>query len=344
MKRLFKSLILVALALSFNHCKKEQGLKLLDVPQPVHFPKAVYNLTNNPVTEQGFAVGKKLFYDPLLSRDSSIACADCHISYSAFTHPDHATSHGIDNLFGKRNTNAIQNMLWTNQFFWDGGVPNLDLVPLNAIQSPVEMDNTPMEVVRRLNLNSEYKAMFAQAFPESDTINSSMMLQALSQFMVMLVSADSRYDRLVLGKGGADFTADELAGKQVFEQKCATCHSGALFTDQSFRNNGILTDFMHDGGRFEVSSLPADLGKFRVPSLRNIALTAPYMHDGKYATLESVVKHYAQDVQDNQALDPELKKNGVLGIPLSQSEQQQIVVFLRTLSDETFVRDRRFSQ
>lgn len=336
--------IFLLLLLGLSQCKKEAGLKYMDVPQPAHFPAAAYDLTKNPVTEQGFAVGKKLFYDPMLSRDSTIACADCHISYSAFSHPDHPTSHGIDNLYGKRNAPAVQNMLWTQVFFWDGGVPNLDLVPLNAIQSPVEMDNTPQEVVRRLNLNAEYRRLFAEAFPESDTINSSMMLQALSQFMVMLVSADSRYDHLVQGKADAQFTPDELAGKQLFEQKCATCHSGALFTDQGFRNNGIPNDTNHDGGRYEVSSLPQDKGKFKVPSLRNIALTGPYMHDGKYPTLQSVLKHYAEGVQDNPALDPLLKQNGSLGIALTAQEQSQLVAFLHTLTDESFVRDTRFSQ
>lgn len=311
---------------------------------PANFPAPAYNLSQNPVTEAGFNLGKKLFYDKIISRDSTISCADCHISYSAFSHPDHPTSHGIDNLFGRRNALAVQNMLWGKEFFWDGGVPNLDLVPLNAIQSPVEMDNTPAEVLNRLKQNAEYKAMFKAAFG-TEEVTTARFLQSLSQFMAMLISANSPYDHYVRGESGGELSSDALAGMTLFQTKCAGCHSTDLFTDNSFRNNGLLDDFTFDQGRYEVSQLPDDIGKFRVPSLRNVTATAPYMHHGKLKTLEAVLDHYASGVKESATLDPLLRQpDGSLGIPLSATEKAQIIAFLKTLTDEQFLRDARFAE
>ncbi|MBV6440503.1 MAG: hypothetical protein EPGJADBJ_02173 [Saprospiraceae bacterium] len=158
-------IILTASLLSIltSSCDKDES-SFAGVPQPSNFPQPIYDFSQNPVSEAGFALGKKIFYDPLLSRDTTIACADCHISYAAFSHPDHATSHGIDNLFGRRNALPIQNMIWKTGFFWDGGVPHLDLVPLNAIKSPVEMDEDPARVLEKLRAHPEYPGMFKEAF------------------------------------------------------------------------------------------------------------------------------------------------------------------------------------
>lgn len=333
----------ISIALIFAACGKDEQ-PFAGVPQPSNLPQPVYDFSQNPVTEAGFALGKKLFYDRLLSRDTSVACADCHISYAAFSHPDHPTSHGIDNLFGRRNALPVQNMIWKTGFFWDGGVPNLDLVPLNAIQSPVEMDEKPARVLEKLRAHPEYPAMFKNAFG-TEEITTADFLHALSQFMAMLVSANSPYDKYVRNEAGGTLSADELAGLDVFRQKCASCHTTDLFTDQTYRNNGILSDFTFDKGRFEVSTLPDDLGKFRVPSLRNVAATAPYMHNGKFKTLESVMDHYAAGVKDSPTLDPLLRRSdGTLGIPLSADEKEKLIAFLKTLTDEEFLRDARFAQ
>jgi cytochrome c peroxidase len=171
-----------------------------------------------------------------------------------------------------------------------------------------------------------------------------MMLKAFSQFMAMLISSNSRYDKYVRNESGGTLSADELAGLNLFKQKCATCHSGELFTDQNFRNNGILSDFTLDAGRSLVSTFTDDIGKFVVPSLRNVEKTAPYMHTGKFKTLESVVEHYNSGVKDSQTLDPILKQNGTLGIQLSDTEKKQIIAFLKTLTDEDFIRDKRFQK
>jgi len=337
--------VLALLAITFAACGEDDPFQPFRGPQlPANFPAPAYDLSQNPVTEAGFALGKKIFYDKILSRDTTISCADCHISFSAFSHPEHPTSHGIDNLFGRRNAPAVQNMLWNREFFWDGGVPNLDLVPLNAIQSPVEMDANPAVVLERLRQNSEYTAMFKAAFG-TEEITSARFLQSLSQFMAMLVSANSRYDKYVRGESGGDLTTNELEGLALFQVKCANCHATDLFTDHSFRNNGILDDFSFDRGRNEVSQLPGDVGKFRVPSLRNISVTDPYMHNGKFKTIEKVLDHYASGVKDSPTLDPLLRQpDGTLGIPLTADEKNKIIAFLKTLDDEQFLRDARFAE
>ncbi|MDX2280299.1 MAG: cytochrome c peroxidase [Saprospiraceae bacterium] len=344
MKKLFLFSFLTLLLL--QACNKDENTKtpFQGIVLPANYPAPVYDLSQNPVTEAGFTLGKRLFYERLLSRDTTISCGDCHISYAAFSHPDHATSHGIDNLFGKRNAPAIQNMLWSPTFFWDGGVPNLDLVPLNAIQNPVEMDETPAHVLEKLRNHPAYPDLFKAAYG-TDEINTARFLQALSQFMGMLVSANSPYNQYVRKEPGAVLSVEALAGLEVFTAKCATCHSGALLTDYQFHNNGILDDFSQDQGRFEISTFPEDIGKFKTPSLHNVAVTDPYMHNGKFKTLRSVLDHYSSGVKDSPSLDPRLRQaDGTLGIPLSVEEKNYLIAFLNSLTDEDFLRDVRFAE
>jgi cytochrome c peroxidase len=327
-----------------SSCKKDDtdDAQQYKVFLPANFPAPTYDLAQNPVTKAGFELGRKLFYDPILSRDSTIACADCHISFSAFIHPDHTTSHGIDGLFGRRNALPVQNLIWQSSYFWDGGVGQMDLIPLNAITNPVEMDEDPVRVVAKLNRHPQYPGLFKAAFAGQDTVSGTKMLLALSQFMAMLVSADSRYDHYVRHEPDGTLSALEINGLDVFQQKCATCHATDLFTDRRYRNNGILSDFTLDQGRNEVSTLPEDIGKFRVPSLRNVAITGPYMHNGKFKTLEAVLEHYATGVKNSPTLDPLLKQNGQLGIPLTTEEKQALLAFLQTLTDQAFIQDERF--
>lgn len=327
-------------------CKEftDTSLDDIQIPRPSNFPAPIYPLASNPVTKEGFTLGRLLFYDPIFSKDSTIACADCHISYSAFSHPDHVTSHGIYGQLGRRNAPALQNMIWQPSYFWDGGVTEMDFIAVNPIENELEMAETPANVIKKLKRHPKYPALFKAAFPDRDTIDGVQMLQAFSQFMGMLVSAESRYDHYVRNEPGGSMSADELAGLNVFKAKCASCHSGDLFTDYTYRNNGILSEFIHDKGRYEISILPDDIGKFRVPSLRNVEKTAPYMHNGKFPTLESVMKHYNSGVKDSPTLDPSLRQNGQLGIPLTDEEQRLLIAFLKTLTDETFIRDTRFQK
>ena len=336
-------LIFGILIINLASCKKEKEAELtLDLP--AHFPSPAYDLAQNPISTKGFALGKRLFYDRALSRDSTISCGDCHISFAAFSHPDHITSHGIDGLFGRRNAPALQNLIWQPYYFWDGGVPNLDLIALNPMQNPVEMDLSPAVAVHRLNQDVTYQSQFKVVFPQSDSINGINMLRAFSQFLSMLVSANSPYDKYSNNQPTDQFGIQAVEGLQIFNQKCAYCHSGQLFSDHAFRNNGILNDFSLDQGRYEVSALPEDIGKFKVPSLRNVAATPPYMHNGKFPTLQSVLDHYATGVKDSPTLDPVLKQNGTLGIALSSDEKSKIIAFLQTLTDNDFIREPLFQE
>jgi cytochrome c peroxidase len=311
---------------------------------PRNFPQPVYDLSVNPLTEEGIALGKMLFYDPRLSRDNTISCGSCHQQPTAFTHHGHNVSHGIDDKLGRRNSLPIQNLVWYKNFFWDGGVHNLDLVPLNAIGNPVEMDEDTAHLMIKLQGQKRYRDAFKSAFG-SEEINSQHFLQALSQFLATMVSANSPYDKYIRNEG-FQFTADQLEGHALFKQHCSSCHATDLITDQSFRNNGFSSsaDLLKDPGREEITLNPDDRGKFKVPSLRNVAYTAPYMHNGKLATLDDVMNFYSSGVKASVTLDPILNVNGQLGILLSDSEKKKIIAFLMMLSDEQFLSDPRFSE
>ncbi|MBC7892262.1 MAG: cytochrome-c peroxidase, partial [Sphingobacteriaceae bacterium] len=232
---------------------------------PNEFPSPVYDQSKNPLTPAGVELGRRLFYDPLLSRDGSIACAECHRQDAGFTHHGHDLSHGIDNRTGERNSQPIQNLAWERSFFWDGGVHDLDLQPVVPLENPVEMDEKFGNVLQKVRKSARYPAMFKAAYG-NDEITSSQFLKALSQFMLTLVSANSRYD--YYQRGAEVFTADEKAGLGLFQTKgCVTCHAGALFSDGSFRNNGLGKGVTNDLGRARITELATDRYTFRVPSL-----------------------------------------------------------------------------
>lgn len=333
---------MVAYAVTAGSCNKEKLREEVTFYQPSNFPPPKYNFANNPVTTDGFLLGKKLFYDPILSRDNSTSCGSCHISFSAFTHHGHAVSHGIDNLLGIRNSPPIMNTAWSNEFMWDGGINHLDMLPIAPIENPVEMDLEFATAVEKVRNNSAYGPLFKAAFGSTE-VTGPRLLQAMSQFMNCLVSANCRYDKWKRGEGET-LTADEQAGLALVQQKCSGCHSTDLFTDNTFHNNGIYSSFPTDSGRAKITQKAEDIGKFKTPSLRNIDKTRPYMHDGSFQTLEQVLEHYNSGVKVSATLDPLLSKNGVNGIPLTPTEQQQIIAFLKTLSDEEFIRDKRFAE
>ena len=317
----------------------------LQLDLPSNFPAPVYELANNPLTEEGVQLGKMLFYDTKLSRTNLISCGFCHMQPTAFTHHGHDVSHGVDDKLGKRNSLPIQNAIFLKTFFWDGGVHNLDLVPLNAIANPVEMDEEVDNILLKLEANPQYKLQFKRAFGSED-ITSTRFLQALSQFMATMISANSKYDKYVREEPGGSLNSYELNGLTLFQQNCASCHATDLFTDQSYHNNGFssLADFDRDKGREEITLNPDDRGKFKVPSLRNVEYTAPYMHNGKLQTLEDVLDFYTSGVHDTPTLDPLLKANGGLGFVFTEEEKQSIIAFLKTLSDPEYITDIRFSE
>lgn len=337
-------LFLVSWLLLFPACKKDDSNnepkpETYEFVSPPHFPEPTYTFNNNPITEAGFQLGKKLFYDPILSRDGSVSCNNCHIQATAFADsPVHPISVGIDNLQGRRNAPSIVNMAYFPEFFWDGGVTHLDFVPINAIESEVEMGETVENVVKKLNANQAYKALFFEAF-ETEEITLPFVLHALSQFNARMISANSKYDAYLTDN--EPLSPKEMEGKKLFEENCATCHSGVLFTDFSYRNNGLDSTFA-DQGRHEITTVTGDIGKFRVPSLRNIALTSPYMHNARYNSLEEVLDHYAEGMVSSPSLDPQFIRNDGLGIPLSIEEKSSIISFLHTLTDTEFTRNALF--
>lgn len=320
----------------------------VDVPLvltvPSNFPPLAYNIGLNPPTQKGFELGRKLFYDGRLSSDGLISCGFCHIQENAFTHHGHTVSHGVNNAAGTRNSPSIQNLAFQTAFMWDGATAHLDLQPLIPLTSPIEMNGNLTAIVAMMKADPVYRELFARAFPDSE-INTENMLKALSQFMVMVTSSNSRFDKYRRAEAGGTLTADELAGYALFNDKCASCHATDLFTDNSFRNNGIVINpAVNDVGRYKVTELAEDYYKFKVPSLRNVEKTAPYMHDGRFGTLESVLNHYAGGVVNSPTLDPLLKQNGNLGIPLNSTEKAQLVAFLKTLTDNQYLTDKRFSE
>lgn len=310
---------------------------------PDHFPDPEYDLERDPITEDGFLLGRKLFYDPLLSRDGSVSCNNCHLHGIAFADSkQHPVSIGVDNREGTRNAPPLMNLVFNKEFFWDGGVVNLDFVPVNAIEADFEMDETLANVVDKLNQSSEYRELFNKAF-EIDSITSAYMLKSLSQFMNRMVSAGSKYDEGFVS-GFSNFSSEELEGLELFESNCSSCHSGVLFTDQSHRNNGISSSFV-DLGRGAITEQKEDNGTFKVPSLRNVEKTGPYMHNASFSTLEEVLAHYASGVKESATLDKELiRSDGKLGIELNSSEQEKIILFLKTLTDDDFLRDPIFAE
>lgn len=302
---------------------------------PKHFPDPTYTFENNPIARESFEIGKKLFFDPILSRDGSVSCNNCHQQGLAFAdNPLHPFSVGVEDRLGERNAPSLANMAFYPEFFWDGGVTHLDFTPINAITAHFEMDNTMEVVIRRLNNNDEYKKLFKEAF-DKDKITSPYMLHSLSQYMFMMISDNSKYDQYL--RGEIKLSPSELAGKKVFERKCGHCHDGTLQTDFSYRNNGLDSAFV-DLGRGRITEVATDYGKFRVPSLRNVELTAPYMHNARFKTLEDVIEHYRNGIVSSQTLDKSLQNR----IDISNTEQKQIIDFLHTLTDETFVRDTLF--
>jgi cytochrome c peroxidase len=332
-------LLLSAAIILLAACSK----KTSDVPpatteawvRPAHFPEPVYQLGDNVYSKAGFELGRKLFFDPMLSRDGTISCASCHRQKDAFADGGAAFSLGIDNGISGRNSPVVFNMAWNKSFMWDGGVNHIEVMPLAPLTNPAEMDESLVNIVRKLNNHPEYPTLFNNVF-NRDTVDDQQLFWALAQYMSGLISANAKYDQYI--NGTTSLTADEQEGLILFRQHCASCHSEPLFTDYSYQNNGIDKVFA-DSGRYRITRDPVDLGKFKVPTLRNVALSGPYMHDGRFKTLDQVLAHYAGGVQHSATLSPLLQKDGQPGLGLSSSEQQKIISFLHTLTDEEFIRN-----
>lgn len=344
-----RHLIVVSiLGLFIFACKKnspvtEEIEEFLGFEKPRNFPEPVYNMANNPVTKAGFELGRALFYEPRLSRNNTISCGSCHIQSSAFTQHGHDVSHGIDDRLGTRNSPPIMNLAWNKAFMWGGGVFDLDLQPVTPITSHEEMDENLENVLNKIRALPKYTSMFKSAFG-TEEVTTARFMKALSQFMLMCISSNSKYDKVMRKEGGAVFTADEQAGYLLFKDKCASCHSEPLFTDGSFRNNGLGISAVNDQGLYGATLIETDRYKFKVPSLRNLQYTAPYMHDGRFLTLGGVLEHYNSKVQQTVNLDPILKQSGKPGIALNEDQKVILTAFLNTLSDTGFINNEMLSE
>ena len=306
----------------------------LEVPQG--WTKPHYVFKKNPLTEEGFQLGRHLFYDPIISRDSTISCSSCHLQQTGFTHVDHDLSHGIDGRIGTRNALALINLAWSKSFMWDGGVNNLEMQPINPITNPSEMDEKLENVIVKLQRSPKYKMLFSNAFGD-EKITTQRILKALAQFTVMLKSSNSKYDKVM--RKEEHFTEREQKGYDLFKTNCASCHTEPLFSSHKFENNGLPIDTtLNDFGRIKISNAQDDYSRFKIPTLRNIQFTFPYMHDGRFKTLTEVVKHY-NTLGDNNHLPKELAQP----MNLSDNERTDLVLFLKTLTDTEFLFDKRFS-
>jgi len=306
-------------------------------PVPEGWPQPVYDFRKNPLDKDKIAIGKRLFYDPVLSRDSTISCASCHLSYTAFAHTDHDLSHGIEGRIGTRNVPALMNLAWSKSFMWDGAVNHLDVQALAPMSSPQEMDESIGHVIAKLQSTAPYPSLFYKAFGDS-VIRTGYVLRSISQFMLTLVSANAKYDRVK--RGTETFTGPEARGYVLFRKNCASCHTEPLFTNGGFENNGLAVDeTLGDAGRIKITHDSSDSLKFKVPSLRNVELSYPYMHDGRFKTLNQVLNHYIMGIQQSPTLNPALRK----GIYLTGSDKADIIAFLLTLTDREFIRDTAFA-
>lgn len=307
---------------------------------------------DNPLTVAKVELGRKLFYDPLLSGDGSMSCATCHMQGFGFSDTARL-SVGIQGLKGKRQAMAIFNLAWhSNDFFWDGRSASLRDQALKPIQDELEMNESLDNLLFRLKKNKLYSIGFTKAFQDGE-VNELNLSLALEAFMLSIVSGDSKYDQYL--RGEVALSASEERGRTLFFAEynpafpdltgadCAHCHSGSNFENDQYMNNGLdqEADFT-DLGREKVTNSTADRAKFKVPSLRNISVTGPYMHDGRFTTLEEVIQHYNNGIQSSSTLDPALMNTQSTGLMLDSQDVQDLVAFLKTLRDDTFLNNAAY--
>jgi cytochrome c peroxidase len=318
--------------------KKNGAVTPMRFDIPKGFPAPQYKFQNNPLTKEGFALGRKLFYDGRLSQDGNFPCASCHQQFAAFATYEHRLSHGFNNQFSFRNAPGLFNIAWQKELHWDGGINHIEVQPLAPITDPHEMADNLNNIIVKLKKDPQYKKMFTAAFGDA-LINSQRILKALAQFTGTMISANAKYDKVK--KGNAVFNQYEQKGYDIFRQKCASCHQEPLFTDLSYRNTGLEVDTtLFDYGRMRITGKKEDSLKFKVPSLRNVYLTFPYGHDGRFSTISDVLDHYSSGVVSSSTVDPLLKN----GIALTDNDKFYLISFLGTLTDSSFVEDKRFSQ
>ena len=323
----------------------------LEVPN--FMPRPIVD-ESNPMTVEGIALGRRLFYDKIMGRDSSFACADCHLQEKAFT-DGRALAVGVDGRVSPRSAMSIVNMAFNAEGFnWDGASTQLWEQAIHPVENMLEMDEDWGRVLERLRRHRDYPERFRAAFgiDNTDQITQEMTVKAIAQFERTIISADSHFDRYFYLNTEFPTEEEQFGGDSLFfvedvpvgilHPGCGHCHNRPSFGDNKFKNNGLdnvasLDDFT-DKGRGGVTGNRFDNGKFRAPTLRNIALTAPYMHDGRFATLEEVLDHYASGGHGVENEDP-----NITGFTLNEREKAALLAFLNGLTDETMLTDERYA-
>lgn len=337
-------------------CSEEETENTSYVPTPanLHIPQVFQGRIlppvippNNPMTQEGIALGKRLFFEKKLSADNTQACATCHHPEKSFT-DGQQYSVGIDDIAGTRNSMPLFNLAWNyeDKFFWDGRELGLERQSFDPITNPIEMHETLQNVVEKLQQDPTYPILFERAFG-TNVIDSVLISKALAQFERTIISGNSKFDQYLLGQ--VQLAPQEIDGFNVFMDEnrgdCFHCHgneNNPLWTDNKFHNNGLDANPI-DLGLAESTGDPNDSGKFRSPSLRNLAFTAPYMHDGRFNTLEEVINHYSEGLQDSPTIDPLMKKVDQGGVQLSEIDKANLKAFLLTLSDYNFISNPQYS-
>jgi cytochrome c peroxidase len=341
------------LSLIVFSCKDDEGEQYSATPAPLNIPQLFQDLLSdplipetNPQTVEGVALGRKLFYDPILSGDGTQACASCHGPQNTFTDPLRF-SVGIDGIAGNRNSMPLFNMAWNfnEKFFWDGRASTLEEQAFDPVENPIEMHNTWENAVASLQATNEYPELFGAAFGTT-TIDRTLVSKAIAQFERTLISANSKFDQHLLGT--ATLTASEANGLSIFMDEtrgdCFHCHgnpNSPLWTDNTFHNNG-LDEVFADRGLGEFTGDPRDFGLFKSPSLRNLAYSAPYMHDGRFNTLDEAINHYSEGLVFSPTIDPLMKTIAQGGVQLTQADKDDLKAFLLSLSDPSFLTNPDF--
>ena len=305
-----------------------------DIITPYGFPDMIIP-EDNPMTFEGVELGRKLFNDPILSANNTLACINCHMPESSFSDPNQFST-GIDGFLGNRNSSALINLGWSSSFNWDGSSTTLEEQAFEPITNSLEMHNSWNNVENTLNQDEEYLLLFKQAY-NIDYIDSTHVVMAIAQFERTLISNNSKFDKY--SRGEEVFTKSELNGFAIFNSEkgdCFHCHGTSLFTDNLFHNNGLDVEPFLDLGLGKITENTNDNGKFKTPTLRNIEVSAPYMHDGRFATLEKVIEHYDSGGHFSSTVDPLMKKLGV-GLNLTNQEKSDLIDFLKTLTDYDYI-------
>ena len=369
-------LCLITLALATNSCKKDADFvptgcdhtnptedcgtpTPYNLEVPFRFPQPAPN-PNNPLTVEGIELGRKLFYETKLSANNTQSCASCHAQTFSFTDNGLKFSLGIDGIPGKRNSMAIVNLAWAKDLFWDGRSKTLEEQAFLPVIDEIEMHNTWQNAVATLQADPEYPDLFCKAFG-TKTIDSVLVVKAIAQFERTLISANSKFDRVLRGEDV--FTPQESAGLNLFNTDrdfnnnimgadCFHCHGGidpmtgfgnVLFHDNQFHNNGLDNTPFQDSGLYHYTKNPADIGKFQTTTLSNLVFTAPYMHDGRFATIDEVIDFYSSGLKNSPTIDPLMKNVGFGGVQLGPTEKANLKAFLLTLTDSSFIQNPAFS-